>query len=73
MIAASECLRGIFDQQDAVALGDVAERIEIACGPEHVHREDRLRLAGDASLDIDRIEVERVVDLGEHRASHRRR
>ena len=35
--------------------------------PQHVDGEDRLRLAGDASLDVARIEVERVVDLGEHR------
>ena len=52
---------------EAVAAGDVAERVEIARCAEHVHGEDGLGLAGDPRLDVDRVEVERVVDLGEHR------
>ena len=53
VIATTECLCGVFDQHDVVAPGDVAERIEIARRPEHVHGEDGLGLAGDASLDVD--------------------
>ena len=45
MIAATEGLGGVFDEHDAVAVGDVAERVEVARRAQHVDGEDRLGLA----------------------------
>src|SRR5439155_12328720 len=57
---------GVLDDVDAVLLGDVVDRVDVAGEPDLVDRHDRLRLLGDALLDVVRVDVERArVDLAE--------
>ena len=48
-------------------VGDVLELVEPRRRAEHVDDDDRPRARRDARLDVGRVEVERIVDLGEDR------
>ena len=67
LVRRTERLGAVLDERDAVAIGDVLELVEPRRRAEHVDDEDGLGPGRDARLHIGRIEVERVVDLGQDR------
>ena len=67
LVCRPEGLRAVFDQRDAVPVRDVLDLIEPGGRAEHVDGDDRLGPRGDPRLDVGRVEVERIVDLGQDR------
>ena len=74
LVARAMRLGGVLDQPEAVAAGDVEQRIEVGWLTIEVGRQKRLGARGDCRLDPRRIEVEgRRIGLDQHRgrADHR--
>ncbi len=68
LVLGAERLARVLDQDEAVLLGERAERVELARVAEDVDGDDPLRPRRDRRLDRGRIEVHRpLVDVGEHR------
>ena len=61
-------LAGVVDQQQAVSVGDLLDRVPVGRVPEHVDDHDGLRPIGDPSLEVGGVEVVRVgLDVDEDR------
>ena len=66
LVLRAERFARVLDEDEAVAVGDGQQLVELAGVAEDVDGDDRARAVGDSSLDGSRIEVQRVrVDVGE--------
>ena len=59
-VARHHRLRGILDDEQVVAAGDVHDRVHLANDARVMHRHDRARTRGDRRLDQTLVDVERV-------------
>jgi len=64
-VAGPEGLGAVLDQGDAMAVGNGPQLGQPRRVAQHVDRHDRPRPRRDARLHVDRVEVERLVDLGQ--------
>ena len=65
-VARADALSAILEHFHVVFAGNGQNAVEIGRVALQVHRHDQLRLRSNPALDVVRIDVERLVDFGEH-------
>ena len=67
LVGRAEGLGAVLDERDAVTVGDRLELVDPGRAAEHVDDQDAGRARRDLRLDVGRIEIEGLVDLGQDR------